>query len=136
MRIPRRRRTKLAIDLTPMIDCVFQLLIFFMLSSSFQPPMIQLALPRASSNDGKLAADILVSVDAKGQFFVNQSNVASDKLEERLRDVIAGKKDSVVSFRGDRGIPYHLFVQVLDAARQAGAVNVNVLHEGVAGVGK
>jgi len=130
MRIPRRRRPPPVIDMTPMIDCVFQLLIFFMLSSSFQAPMVQLALPQAVTKDADQLTEIVVTVDAKGQYYINRIQVVPERLEEELRPHIAQSKRRVVTFRGDKDMPYQHFVRALDAARAAGAVHLDVLHEG------
>jgi len=130
MRIARRRRPPPTIDMTPMIDCVFQLLIFFMLSSSFQAPMMQLTLPQAVTKDADQLTEIVVTVDVKGQYFINRQQVSADKLEEELRPLLSRSKRRTVTFRGDREMPYQHFVRALDAARAAGAVHLDVLHEG------
>ena len=115
--------------MSPLIDCVFQLLIFFLLSSSFLTPMIQLSLPRASTQDPAATEEILVSVDAQGAFFLNAERIAAEDLHGRLRPLIARSRDKVVTFRGDAATRYEWFVKVLDAARAGGAVHVNVAHQ-------
>lgn len=129
IRISRRKRPLPAIDMTPMIDCVFQLLIFFMLSSSFQAPMIQLSLPAASTHDPAAAEEILVTVSAKREFYLNRDLIEPADLEKALRVEIAKSKHKVVTFRGDKDISYQWFVQALDAARSAGAKHVDIVHD-------
>jgi len=130
MRIVRRARPRPAIDMTPMIDCVFQLLIFFMLSSTFQAPMIQLTLPHATVADDEPPPDIMVSVDLQGRFFLNKEAVAPEELEARLRPLVAQSKQKVVTFRGDQQAPYQHFVRALEAARASGAAHLDVAHQG------
>ena len=65
----RRRRLTPHIDMTPLIDCVFTLLIVFMLAATFQSPLIQLNLPRAGTKDVAPAPEILVSVDDQSMYY-------------------------------------------------------------------
>ncbi|MBL8792379.1 MAG: biopolymer transporter ExbD [Planctomycetia bacterium] len=129
MRIARRPRKSPQMELTPMIDCVFQLLIFFMLSSSFQTPMIQLTLPRAATQDQEPPPEILVTVDEQGRFYLNRLEIAAEELEPRLRPLVSESKHRIVTFRGDRKMPYECFVRALDAARAAGAVHLDIAHQ-------
>jgi biopolymer transport protein ExbD len=115
--------------MTPLIDCVFQLLIVFMLAAAFQAPAIQLSLPRAATQDPAGTPEVLVSVDAAGRMFVNAEPVRPEQLEAVLRPRVAASKSRVVTFRGDDKAPYEWFVKVLDAARASGAVNLDVEHQ-------
>ena len=70
MEIPRRRRARVNIEMSPLIDCIFQLLIFFMLSSTFLTPSIRLTLPQAGGasrpeSDPIMVRGIHVSLNLK-----------------------------------------------------------------------
>ncbi|HEX8199239.1 MAG TPA: biopolymer transporter ExbD, partial [Isosphaeraceae bacterium] len=108
--------------------CVFQLLIFFMLSSSFMTPMIRLTLPQAATEDPSGAQEILVTVDAQGHFFLNTQPIAPQDLAAGLRPLIARSRHKVVTFRGDETMRYEWFVRALDAARSGGAVDIDIAH--------
>ncbi len=84
MKIRRQRRPAPGIDMSPMIDCVFQLLIFFMLSSSMMTPMIRLTLPKSSQKERPEMAEIVVTVDREGAVLVNTTPVAMNELEAKL----------------------------------------------------
>jgi biopolymer transport protein ExbD len=115
--------------MTPMIDCVFQLLIFFMLSSSFLTPMLELALPEAKAGESTEAPDlVLVSIDAEGEIFINKDRVPLAELADRLRPLVAASKDKVVTVRGDKQMPFDHFVRAFSAIQSAGAARVDIAH--------
>ncbi|MCS7045737.1 MAG: biopolymer transporter ExbD [Gemmataceae bacterium] len=128
MAIARRRRRPLAFDMTPLIDCVFQLLIFFMLSSSLISPNLRLTLPKASTGAPGESPEIVVSLTREGTIFVNNEPTPVAALTERLRPLVQRSQTKLVTFRGDEQAPYQFFVQVLDAARKAGAANMHLAH--------
>ncbi len=130
MEFIRPKKSSLSLDMAPLIDCVFQLLIFFMLSSSFMAPSLQLALPKASSKDPRDPEQIIISADKTGALFVNSSKVALNQLRDEIANKLEKSSKKSVHFRGDKDIPYSQFVQVMDYARQAGAKQINIVHEG------
>ena len=125
----RRKRVSARLDMAPLIDVVFLLLIFFMLTSSFLQPSIPLALPQAAAADEPPPAPVFVSVDESGLVYVNQEPVAREEFIAKLGAVLAGRDDQTVNFRGDRTMPYEVFVALMAEARQAGAVQFNIVHE-------
>ncbi len=125
----RRRRLTPHIDMTPLIDCLFMLLIVFMLVATFKAPIIQLTLPQARTQDPAEESEIMVSVDESGQYYVDNQRIDAARLESELRPRVEKSRQKVVTFRGDQKMPYQWFVRVLDAARAAGAVHVDVVHQ-------
>lgn len=125
----RPKRVSARLDMAPLIDVVFLLLIFFMLTSSFLQPSIPLALPQAAAADEPPPAPVFVSVDESGVVYVNQEPVARAEFIAKLGAVLAGRDDQTVNFRGDRTMPYEVFVALMAEARQAGAVQFNIVHE-------
>ena len=111
----------MGLDMAPLIDIVFQLLIFFMLSSSFLNPALKLNLPKAIAQDETPREKIIVSVDKKGSLFVNTAPVPMDRLQSELSAKLAKEETKAVFLRGDADMPYKLFVQVMYISRQAGA---------------
>lgn len=131
MEFLRPKRPSLSIDMAPLIDIVFQLLIFFMLSSSFLNPALKLNLPKAQVHDSKEREQIVVSIDQMGKVFVNRIQVQIADLKAQLEQKISQDSKRSVHIRGDKEMPYKYFVQVMDLARQAGAKQVNIVHEEV-----
>ena len=112
-----------------MIDCVFQLLIFFMLSSSLVAPQIRISLPRADTKDEGNTPEIVLTADAEGHFLLNQEPIRFDELQARLKPLLSRARSKVVTFRGGKKLDYEIFVKSVDAARAAGAVHLNVAHD-------
>lgn len=128
-RLMRAKRPTVSMDMTPLIDCVFQLLVFFMLSSSFITPAIKLALPAAKPLEETDPIELAVTMSAAGELYVNNERCPLEALEERLRPLVARSTHKVVTFRGDKALQYELFVQALEAAKAAGAVSFDVAHQ-------
>ena len=125
----RPKRVGAGLDMAPLIDVVFLLLIFFMLTSSFLQPSIPLALPKAAASEDPPPAPVFVSVDANGAVYINQDAVRRENFSAALGSLLAGREDRAVNFRGDRAMAYEIFVGLMDEARQAGATQFNIVHE-------
>lgn len=129
MEIARRRRPHLAMDMSPMIDCVFQLLIFFMLSSTFLTPALKLDLPTASNDAPPEAPEVMITLDKEGKIYLNNQPVTIEVLKADLPGKVAASKRKTITIRGDEAMDYKHFVEVLDVAAGANASNVLVQHE-------
>ena len=130
MKIARKQRIRPHIDMTPLIDCIFTLLIVLMMVATFGAAgNIRLALPQGATQDESRQPEIVVSVDEQGHYYVNSKPVAAEQLEATIRPQLAQSRDKVVTFRGDRKIPFQLFVRALDAARASGAVHLDIVHD-------
>ncbi len=129
MEFIRGRRNDPHIELTPLIDIIFQLLIFFMLSSNFIAPMLKMELPKALFKEKLEKVDLVVTVDPGGRVYVNKDLVAMEDLQGVLQERMAklGKYD--VIFKGDVSISYGAFVEILDIAKLAGSTSFSVEHD-------
>lgn len=125
----RPKRITTSIDMAPLIDVVFLLLIFFMLTSSFSLPSLQIKLPTAQGQPDSSPEVILVAVDAQGTIGIQGQPVPLPLFEERLRVLASGQTDRKIHFRGDHGMDYGLFVELMDRARQIGFVQFHLVHE-------
>ncbi len=129
MELIRTRKPKLSIDMAPLIDVVFQLLVFFMLTSTFANPAMKLDLPKAMADDNIPQEHIVVSIDQEGALFLNDTETSMAALKADLQKQFAQSGKNSVHVRGDQNMPYHYFVEVMDVARQAGAQQVNIVHQ-------
>lgn len=115
--------------MTPLIDCVFQLLIFFMLSSTFLTPALELELPAATARATETPPEqVFLSITAKGDLYLNQEPISWDALEGRLASVLSASTDKVVTVRGDKEMQFDYFVRAFAAAQSAGATRIDVAH--------
>lgn len=133
MELIRARKSRLSMDLVPLIDVVFQLLVFFMLTSTFAQPAMKLVLPQATVSDLAQKETIVISIDKQGEIFLNKRPTTFDSLKSDLQEVIKKYNDPSVHVKGDQDMPYKFFVQVMDIAKQAGATHVHIVHQGKTG---
>jgi biopolymer transport protein ExbD len=116
------------LDIAPLIDCVFLLLIFFMLSSSFSNPAIRLQLPTATTRDAADTREVVVSIDRDGAVFVDHTPVSLDGLQAALEKILGPRSEKRVLLRGDQNLRYSVFIEVLDLAERAGATAIDLAH--------
>lgn len=128
IRFRRIKKTGLEINMAPLVDMVFLLLIFFLLSSSFLQPSIRLDLPSARSNTKEKRQEIFITVDRNENIFVNLDRVTLATLGLKLEEKMAETGVRAVTFRGDRSIKYDLFVKVSDIAKRSGAERIDIEH--------
>ena len=129
MKFKRRLEARASVDLVPMIDVVFQLILFFLVSTTFAVlPGIELDLPVSSTAESTRTNGITISVSREGQLFVNSGEVAIEELDAALMAVaVDGAREKVpVSLEADTSVPNGLIVQILDSLRRTGFVGVNL----------
>lgn len=129
MKFKRRLEARAGVDLVPMIDVVFQLILFFLVSTTFAVlPGIELDLPVSSTAESTRTNGITISVSREGQLYVNSEEVALDALDEALMAVaVDGAREKVpVSLEADAAVPNGQIVQILDSLRRTGFTGVNL----------
>jgi biopolymer transport protein ExbD len=121
---PHKSDSEVAIDLTPIIDMVFLLLIFFLVATTFQQTEreMKIALPAATSAGPISAAmrELIVNVDAQGQMYVSGRQIDAGALRSMIADAVAANSQQKVTVRGDRNAPYSKIVTALDICKSAG----------------
>jgi biopolymer transport protein ExbD len=129
MRFKRKLQQRVGIDMTPMIDCVFLLLIFFMFTSSIivvQDQGIQVNLPHAKSSDAQPERDLVISIGSDNVLYLNDVRIEKRDLYDRLRQTYGQDGRNFVVIRADEVIEYGVLVEVMDIARLAGVYNVSL----------
>jgi biopolymer transport protein ExbD len=129
MQFRPQQQPDFAIDMTPMIDCVFQLLIFFLLSSSFVTPAVQLELPRSDAEQPKAHAQVVVTLDAAGALFLNKEAVDRDRLHTSLKGLLRDDSKKPVTVRADKRLEYQKVLETILLVQQAGATRVRLAYE-------
>ncbi|MCH2599272.1 MAG: biopolymer transporter ExbD [Pirellulales bacterium] len=127
--IQRQRRPSVRMELSPLIDCIFQLLIFFMLSSTFLTPAIQLTLPSATAGTSQNELEIIITLSESGDVYLNKTPTSLIALESELKRLLAKSEKKSVTIRGDENMPYSAFLDALDITKRSGAIHVNVAHQ-------
>jgi len=131
MKFRRRAREELELNLTPLIDVVFLLLIFFMVSTTFQKESaISLQLPKSSEDPVEVPAEQLeVVVNAAGKFFINDTELVNTDIEtlrQALFDLTSGQRDIPITIRADAQTPHQAVVTAMDAAAQLGLSRMSI----------
>lgn len=115
---------EVGLDFVPMADVLFNLLIFFLIATSFQQAEreMRIALPQASASGPISTAlrEIVINVDAQGQAIIAGQPTTDDALASLVRDAVTQHPDQKVSIRGDRATPYANIARVLDICKAAG----------------
>ena len=129
MKLRRHSPDPVEINLTPLIDVVFLLLIFFMVSTTFdRQAELSIELPQARADATPPAVEpIDVSIDAQGRFFVGGQllgNAQLATLKQAMSDAGVGQETPSVVIHADANTPHRAVVTVMDAARQLGWVKL------------
>jgi biopolymer transport protein ExbD len=126
-----RRHSSMMLNLTPLIDIVFLLLVFFMLTAHFiEDEAIPIELPEAANSPATEQDDFVeVVMTPDGQLLVEGFPTPLEALEERLRGALHAPEKRFVRLKGDQKAQFGLGVQVIDAARAAGAESLDIMTE-------
>ncbi len=126
----RSRRAELSIDLTPLIDVVFQLLIFFVLTSTFQTnPSFRVKLPKAKNRDvTQEPKSVVVTIGKDGGIEVDGKGVDDRELQMRLCAAAEADSTTSVNIRADEATQHQFVIRVMDAAKGCGLERLGILH--------
>jgi biopolymer transport protein ExbD len=131
MQFEGARRSAQAPNLTPLIDIVFLLLIFFMLTAHFvRDEGLPIELPEAVSAVSLEQKEPLeIAISSSGQVTISGERVVSELLVETVSSLLSSRDEKRIVIRGDAGASLGDSVKVLDAARRAGASGVDIVTE-------
>ncbi len=132
---PGHKEDSVEVNLTPLIDVVFLLLIFFMVSTTFdRHAKLKVSLPEASTKATQQQNDPLVlSIDAKGNYFLNERQIINqqlDTLKQAILKTLSEKnvniEDVSLVLRADANTPHQSVVRAMDAASQLGLTKLSI----------
>jgi biopolymer transport protein ExbD len=117
------------LNITPLIDVVFLLLIFFMVSTTFDHESeVNITLPQASKEIAQAKPDAInVAIDAHSRIFINKNELVNSQIstiKEALYDIAADLEDAPIIISADEETPYQVVIRTMDAARQLGLVKI------------
>ena len=131
MRFSSRSEDDVSINLAPLIDVVFLLLIFFMVSTTFsRESELRIRLPEASiAKHETVNSRVVIEISSLGEYAVQGPdddralslvNRATLTLRRAIKEAVGGRDDIIVVIRADRTTPHEAVIQALDAARRVG----------------
>jgi biopolymer transport protein ExbD len=112
----------LNLNMTPMIDVVFNLLIFFLLTLAFTRPIFEVDLPGAAHSrlEPEPKQPIIVRLTRDGQVFVDEASVRLEQLQSHIEQALAADPKRLIVLQADKQSPFGSFIGVMDAAKGAG----------------
>ncbi len=120
-----RSRIHAHLDIAPLIDIVFLLLVFFMLTSTFMTPeAIDLELPESSSANATEITPIVVTLNASGQLALNGETIQLAALRIMIEPLIKESPDVAITLKSDTQTKVQQLLKVMDEIRAAGGKNV------------
>jgi len=115
------------IDMTPMLDVVFIMLIFFIVTASFvKEAGIDVNRPEAATAVKKDRANILVAISDKGEIWINKRKVDVRAVQANIERLYAENPQGTVVIQADRKSTTDVLIKVMDAARAAGIEDVSI----------
>ncbi|MDQ6954120.1 MAG: biopolymer transporter ExbD [Mariprofundaceae bacterium] len=122
MKLRERKRADFMVEMTPLVDVVFLMLIFFMVSTSFTvSDSLKLELPASkSSTQDKQMEEVLISIDESGQLYVQEEAVEDGALRRRVLNISKGDPNMRVVLRADANTRHKRVVYVMDTIRELG----------------
>ena len=131
MRLKNRRgRISPNVDMTPMIDIVFQLIVFFLVSTTFAiMPGIKLNLPQSKTAEGTSVQGLTIYADKDGLMFFNDTEVSMESLGQELLAFDTGttkKEEFPVSLEADDQVTNGTIVKIFDVIRESGYCVINL----------
>lgn len=127
----RKRRQPAEVNITPLVDIVFNLLIFFLITSTFvQNPGIEVDLPKASASPLTAESDnVILAVTSDGRLIFEGELVSDDELQGLLTERHAAEPTATVIIQADNTTDHGKVVRVMDLARKAGFAKLAIATE-------
>ncbi|WP_297793673.1 biopolymer transporter ExbD [uncultured Marinobacter sp.] len=135
MKFKRQRSQEVGVDLTPLIDVVFLLLIFFMVSTTFtRESHLEVELPEASAEARAETEvrEIDVVINAEGQYILNSRTLVNNRretLEKAVRELSEGDNSLPYVITADARTPHEFVVRAMDVAGRLGFAKLSITTE-------
>jgi len=133
MRLPdeSESETPFQINIVPMIDVIFAILTFFIMSTLYltRSQGLPVNLPKAATAETQLQAPINVTINANGEIAVNRQPIALSEIENRVRSLVGSSTESLVVINADEIVPHGQVVTVMDRLRQIQGVKLAIAAE-------
>ena len=125
MKLSDKQPKKIALNLTPLIDVLFILIIFFTVSSTFlEQPGIELKLPEAESSETHTAQKIILYVDKDESLFLNDTAVELKNVAKEVEELIAAQTEKSVVLRADSAASHGTIIKIMDLLRNQGIYKI------------
>ena len=121
MQFSAKKKRRVIINITSLIDVLFLLLIFFMVTSTFlEQPGMRLELPSAQSAEISRVENLVLYIGAEGEIVFNDRAVPLDSLEQVITDAVPQVEEKTLVLKADKTVQHGTVISVMDIARRAG----------------
>jgi biopolymer transport protein ExbD len=125
MKLLEKPSKKITLNITPLIDVLFILIIFFTVSSTFlEQPGIKLKLPEAESSQSHTAQKVIVYVDENEDIFLNNDPLTLENLPNSVETILSAQSDKSVVLRADEDVSHGIVIQIMDLLRKKGIYKI------------
>ena len=125
MQFMTKTRKRIAINITSLVDVLFLLLIFFIVSSTFlEQPGMKLDLPKTSEKKVIQMEGYTLFITSDGNLYLNEEQVNSDNLMDKLKAIAPEVEEKGLILKADEKIRYGLVVEVMDIIKQSGIIKL------------
>ena len=122
-----KKNRSLILNLTSLIDVMFLLLIFFMVTSTFRnQPAITLVLPRSATAAETVDTPVILFLTAEGEVYLNDAHVPTGELPSRLEELHTESKDNRMVLRADEKASHGDVVSLIDTIKQSGFTRISL----------
>jgi len=126
----KQDRYQMQAPLTSLIDIVFLLLIYFLLTTNFiVEEGINIKLPDATASAPQIKQEITISINKEGTVYIENQQIPIDALYSRIKEMIGNDRDRLVIIKADKTIILNKAVRVMDIAKAAGASRLSLATE-------
>ena len=121
MQLLMKTKKKAIINITSLIDVLFLLLIFFMVSSTFiEQPGMKLELPETKSSSSEKIKELILEINPAGDLILNGDRISIDKLEQKFKDILPSLESESLILKADKKVEHGKVVKVMDIAKLSG----------------
>ncbi|MDY6782889.1 MAG: biopolymer transporter ExbD [Cyanobacteriota bacterium] len=131
MQLPNEPENRLEINIVPMIDVIFSILAFFIISTLFltRSEGLDVSLPQASTAQSQESAEITVTIDKEGAIAINRRSIELQGLQNAIQQEIEPGTEPLVIVNADRSVAHGRVVEVMDLLRQLEGVKLAIAAE-------
>jgi biopolymer transport protein ExbD len=130
MEFERRRRRHSHVEVTPLVDVVFNLLLFFIMTYNIvADPAIRIRLPESKTAESLAEEQIVITMTRDGNTFVGEQAVGLEEIPETVRQKLTEIRGPSVKIKADQEIPIGLLIKVVDGIRLAGCSAFSIVTE-------
>lgn len=123
----RRKKIDADLEITPLIDCVFILLIFFLLTSSFIEEMgLKINLPKAATSSVIDEEKVNIFIDSDERIYMNDQAITIQGLRQSLKGIVIRDPERLIDIKSDEDVRLKIVTQVMDMARECGVRRLSI----------